>query len=192
MRILSLLALLLLLVGPAAAAPGRAKVFLKTDEALALAFPDAEIRKERIFLTPKQRKEAQELAKVEVENNMVYAYRAYRKGKYVGTAYFDAHLVRTFKETVMFAVGVDDTIQRFELLAFGEPIDYTPRGTWYAQFTGRKLDSDLSLKRGIRGVTGATLTAQATTDAARRVLALHEVTKSPASKPAPIARRTDG
>ena len=43
------------------------------------------------------------------------------------------------------------------------------------QYDGEKLDDDLSLKRDIRPVTGATLTARATTEAVRRVLAIHRV-----------------
>jgi len=59
--------------------------------------------------------------------------------------------------------------------SFLEPPDYIPREAWYRQFEGRGLDPDLDLKRAIRPVTGATLTARATTSAVRRVLALHRV-----------------
>ncbi|MDH3816392.1 MAG: hypothetical protein OEV48_17995 [Acidobacteriota bacterium] len=37
------------------------------------------------------------------------------------------------------------------------------------------MDDELALKRDIRPVTGATLTARATTEAVRRVLAIHAV-----------------
>ena len=107
-------------------------------------------------------------------------YVATRDGKVVGTAYFDAHKVRTKRQTLMIVVGLDHRIERIELLAFAEPEDYVPRGNWYGQFIGKRLDDELSMKRGIRGVTGATLTARATTAAARRVLALHEVVFGPA------------
>lgn len=50
-----------------------------------------------------------------------------------------------------------------------------PREEWYHQCDGEDLDDDLSLKRDIRPVTGATLTARATTEAVRRVLAIHQV-----------------
>ena len=66
-------------------------------------------------------------------------------------------------------------IERVEILAFSEPPEYIPRGKWYAQLVGRTLDDELDLKRGIKGVTGATLTARATVRAARRILALDEV-----------------
>jgi hypothetical protein len=59
------------------------------------------------------------------------------------------------------------------VLSFAEPPDYLPRKGWYEQFAGRELDDELRLDRGIRAVSGATLTATATTAAARRVLAVH-------------------
>ena len=59
------------------------------------------------------------------------------------------------------------------MLSFDEPPDYLPRVEWYAQFGGRRLAPETELGRGIRPVTGATLTARVTTDAARRALAVH-------------------
>ncbi len=156
---------------------GKGKVFLTQDEALKLAFPKCEIERKTRFLSEEERKQASKLAGkgVDVESRVVYVYEARRDGKLVGTAYFDAHVVRSLREVVMFVVGPERTIQRFELLSFAEPLDYVPRTKWYAQFVGKKLDSKLSLKGDIKGVTGATLTATATTKAARRTLALHEV-----------------
>ena len=72
----------------------------------------------------------------------------------------------------------DDTIRRIEVISFAEPLDYLPREGWYRQFDGRALDDELRLDRGIRAVTGATLTANATTAAARRVLAVHRIIES--------------
>ena len=66
-------------------------------------------------------------------------------------------------------------VGRLEVISFREPEEYMPRGNWYGQFQGRQLDRDLEVKRGIHPVTGATLTVRATTDAVRRVLALHQV-----------------
>jgi Na+-translocating ferredoxin:NAD+ oxidoreductase RnfG subunit len=151
------------------------RVFLTREEALRLAFPDCTIDKVTVYLTKEQRKLAEELAKGKIERGVVRAYQASKKGQVVGTAYFDTHKVRTHKQVVMFTVDKTAALRRVELLSFAEPIEYIPRGKWYAQFIGKKLDDKLSLKRSIRGVTGATLTARATTSAARRVLALHKV-----------------
>jgi hypothetical protein len=46
---------------------------------------------------------------------------------------------------------------------------------WAKQFQGKSLDPQLSLKGAIRPLSGATLTAHAMTDAARRGLALYQV-----------------
>ena len=75
----------------------------------------------------------------------------------------------------MVVVDPAGSIVRIEVLSFSEPEEYLPRAHWYQQFPGRRLDDELSLSRAIRPVSGATLTARATTEAARRVLALHRV-----------------
>lgn len=151
------------------------KVFLTLDEALELAFPKCEVERTTLYLTKPELKRAAKLAKVDVERALVRAYVARKDGELVGTAYFDRHEVRTLKEVVMFVVDPEARLQRIEVLAFGEPLDYLPRASWYAQFKGKQLDDKLSLKGAIKGVTGATLTAHATTNAARRVLAVHQV-----------------
>lgn len=162
-------------MGPTRAPAASSKVFLTVEEALRLAFPGCEIERRTVYLTEEQKQAAQELARVELESSIVRPYVATKKGKLVGRAYFDTHDVRTKRETVMIAVEPGGKILRLELLAFAEPVDYIPRGKWYGQFKGKRLDAGLSLKRDIKGVTGATLTARATTNAARRSLALHEV-----------------
>ena len=68
------------------------------------------------------------------------------------------------------------------MVSFREPLDYLPREGWYRQFDGEQLDDDLQLKRDIRPVTGATLTARATTEAVRRVLAIHQVAEGGADR----------
>jgi hypothetical protein len=104
---------------------------------------------------------------------LVTYYAATRGGREAGTAYFDTHLVRTQAETLMVVVLPGGAIGRIEVLSFSEPEEYLPRERWYAQFSGRVLDDELAMRRGIRAVSGATLTARATTEAARRVLAIH-------------------
>jgi len=158
-----------------AAVPAAAKVFVTVDEALKLAFPGCEVARRTAFLTPEQVRHARELAGSEVPSALLTYYAATRGGRPAGTAYFDTHRVRTLPETLMIVVDPQNRVSRIEVISFREPEEYLPRGAWYEQFLGKTLDPDLQLKRGIRPVTGATLTARATTDAVRRVLALHQV-----------------
>jgi hypothetical protein len=167
-----LLAALLALAG---APPGLSKVFLTVEEALDLAFPGAEITERTVFLSEEQLVRAEELAGVEIPSALVRAHVARRDGELVGTAYFDAHRVRTLPETLMIVVDPEGRVERVEVLSFNEPEDYLPREIWYDQLLERPLDEELRLGRGIRPVTGATLTARATTQATRRALAVHRV-----------------
>ena len=159
-----------------AAAALDARVFLTQEEALKLAFPGAAIEHKIAYLTTAQQHEAQKLSSDgELPGAIVSYYVGTKSGRSIGIAYFDTHVVRTMPETIMVVVDPSGLVERIEVLSFSEPEEYLPRAHWYEQFQGKPLDAELSLKRAIRPVTGATLTAHATTDAARRVLALDRV-----------------
>jgi hypothetical protein len=162
-----------------------AKANLTLEEALALAFGEAQVERGTLYLTDEQRARAEELAGSELGTGIVHPYTARKDGKVIGTAWIDTHRVRMLRQSLLVVVGPDQRVARVELLAFGEPEEYAPRGRWYAQFTGRKLDEELSTRRAIRGVTGATLTARATTAAVRRSLALQRVLDGEAPEPKP-------
>lgn len=170
--------ILVLLVAPVAAS-----VLLSVDEALKLAFPDCDVHRHSVFLTEAEMSAASELAGHPRSRALVIRYVAVRDDERSGTAYFDTHRVRTLDETIMVVVKPDGTIGRIEVVSFSEPPDYLPREGWYRQFDGRVLDDELELDRGIRAVTGATLTANATTSTARRVLAVHEVIEGRSDEP---------
>lgn len=172
------LALTLLGLGVGLAGPGAsAKVFLDQRAALALAFgEDARVERNAIFLSDAEMARARELAGkgVEIESALVTIYTGRSgAGALLGTAYFDAHRVRTLPETLMVVVSPEGTVARVEILAFTEPEEYKPRPAWLEQFHGRALDRELALRRGVHGITGATLSAEAVTEAVRRVLAIH-------------------
>ena len=154
-----------------------AAVYLTQDKALALAFPaGTTVLRQAVFLTDAQLAKAREAAGpgIPIESALVTRYTGKDAGgRIAGTAYFDTHRVRTLEETLMVVVGPDGKVARVEILAFGEPPDYLPKKAWLDQFKGHALDQDLSVKRGIRGITGATLSSQAATDAVRRILAIH-------------------
>ena len=156
-------------------APAKAKIFLTVDEALALVFPDCEVEQRTAYLTKAERARVKKIGRVEVPQSMLRYYVGRKDGRLVGTAYIEAHKVRTLKETVLVLIDPEAKIRRFEILSFAEPTEYIPRDTWYAQLIGCGLEDDVELNRGIRGVSGATLTARAATRSARRVLALHSV-----------------
>lgn len=165
----------LLLSTAAGEPPAALRSLLRLEQALELAFPGCEIERGTEYLTEEQLHEVERRAGTPLAGSIHHPYVATRDGALVGTAYVDTHRVRTLRESVLVVVDPRGRVGRVEVLSFAEPPDYLPGERWYAQFVGRPLDEELNLKRGIRGITGATLTAHATTDAVRRTLALHGV-----------------
>jgi len=148
--------------------------------ALARMFPPpVAIERESVFLTDAEARRVAETAGAGVPSKLVTRWVARDPapagGALRATAYVDTHLVRTLPETLMIVVDPAGRVLRVEVLAFDEPRDYEPSERWFRQFDGRALDGDLALKRGIRALTGATLSSRAATDAVRRALAVHAV-----------------
>ncbi|MBK8231696.1 MAG: FMN-binding protein [Candidatus Eisenbacteria bacterium] len=169
-RVGAAIGLLLLTVGS-----GEAKLLRSQEEALASVFPGCRIERLTVYPSEEQVAAASAAAGSPVRSSVVYPYVAWADSGLVGTAYFDTHIVRTLPEVLMIAVGPGGNLRRVEVLSFQEPPEYLPKAGWYAQFAGRVLDAELNLRRGIRPMTGATLSARSTVDAVRRVLALHRV-----------------
>jgi Na+-translocating ferredoxin:NAD+ oxidoreductase RnfG subunit len=156
-------------------AEAAATVLVTVEEAVSLAFQDAATARETLFLTDEQIARVADAGGGELSGAMVTRYVATASGEPIGYAYLDTHRVRTLPETLMVVLEPDGRVRRVEVVAFREPLEYIPRDSWYGQFEGERLSDELALKRDIRPVTGATLTARATTEAVRRILAIHEV-----------------
>ena len=148
---------------------------ISRDEALRSAFPGAAIRSAVVFLTDQEKEEVRKVSGTAVSTALVACYFAEKSGKEVGRAYLDTHVVRTKKESLMVILKPDGTLKRVEVVAFLEPSEYMPPERWYQQFEDQTLDENLKLERDIHAVTGATLTARATTEAARRVMAIDSI-----------------
>ena len=148
---------------------------LTREEALALAFPGASIRPERVFLTAEQQRRAAAAARVEVPTRLVARYLAARDGVPAGRAYVDTHIVRTKRESLLISLDPGGRVSRIDAIAFLEPEEYRAPDAFLDQYKGKTRGEDLRLQRAIRPIAGATLTARAVNDATRRVLAIDGV-----------------
>jgi FMN-binding domain len=167
---------LLLLVLAGACSPAAARVYMTQEEALRLAFPEPQTRERRtIYLDDAQAGKAASQAGVPIESRVVPYYVGKVGDQVIGYAFFDTHLVRTLPETVMIRLTPAGAITAIDILSFDEPEDYKVNPRWLDQFKGRRGDEPARLPAGIRAMTGATLSARAITDAARRVLALYQL-----------------
>jgi hypothetical protein len=160
----------------AASAPAEAKVFYAKDEALELAFPDADSVKPRDFyLTSEQKTRIEELATAPVSSSLLTVYEGRKEGAVTGYAIFDTHIVRTLPETFLVVLAPDGNVRATHVLAFYEPTDYLPSDRWLDLFKGRTPSEDLQVGRGIAAITGSTLSTRAVTSGIRRALAIHAV-----------------
>lgn len=174
-----------LLVALAALLPGAAggAVFETQDQALARVFPPpARVVRTTSYLSSEQVEAARKAAQAPVDSAIVTRYAAFAPdGAHVGTAYFDSHVVRTATEVLLVVVSPGGSVRSVDVLAFGEPQDYLPRGGWLKRVEGKRQEDGLFVGRALAHVTGATLTTHSISAALRRVLAVHTLLGEPAS-----------
>ena len=172
-------ALAFLLLGLLAAPRADAKVFHSQEEALELAFPEADrIDSQTYFITSRKKRAIEKLARSELESEIITLFSGWRGDELLGRASIDVHTVRTLPEAFMVVLSPAGQVTSLRVLAFYEPSEYMPTARWYGQFDGadqEKLSGGLRLGRDVHGVVGATLSARAVTRSVRRVLAFHSV-----------------
>jgi Na+-translocating ferredoxin:NAD+ oxidoreductase RnfG subunit len=161
-----------LALGVVAPVAARAEVLLTEQKALERAFPGAVTQRRTVYLTEEQVAAVEERARSRMPSAIVTVYEARSNGDLVGRAVLDTSVVRTMPATLLSVIAPDGTLKMALVLQFTEPPDYLPREGWLRTLEGHDLDDDLWPGRGVRRVTGATLTVQALTDAVRRALAL--------------------
>lgn len=145
---------------------------------VAAAYPEADSIWSRTgFLTEAELAQARSLAgaDVPIESALVTWFEVWEPAGDTVRVFFDSHRIRTHPQTLLIGVSGGGTVSRLQVMRFDEPPDYRAPEAWSAQLLGRGLDERLRLGAGIRGITGASLTARATVRAVRRVLALDAV-----------------
>jgi len=154
----------------------RAGALLSLEEALGLAFPQAErVVKRHVFLAGDKLERAERLGKVKIGSRLWTFYVGYEGGNPSGYAVLDTQVVRTLPETVMVVLDTKGKVRSVRLLAFYEPSEYMPSQRWLDQFRQADLGSDIRPGSGIQGITGATLSARSLSASVRRALAIYRV-----------------
>jgi hypothetical protein len=156
--------------------PAGADVVISERAALERAFPGAAFERRTLYLTEQQVGAVEKAAHSRLPSAVVTLFEAREDGGVLaGRALVDTHVVRTMPESVLVAVTPEGRLRMALVLQFGEPPDYLPREGWLRTLEGRGLDDELWPGRGVRRVTGATLTVQSLTEAVRRCLAIDAV-----------------
>jgi len=152
------------------------KVFYAKDEALELAFPEADRVETRTFiLSDAEHSRAERLARAPIDSKLFTLYAGWKDGQIVGYAAIESHTVRTMPESILVVLSPDGEVRSTVVLAFHEPLDYLPSNRWLRQFEGKGPPAELQPGRDIAGILGSTLTVQAVSQGVRKVLALFQI-----------------
>ena len=158
------------------ATAANATVFYSQQEALDLAFPNADrIETDTRVLSAEQVEAVEKSARSKLDSRIAKFYAAWKDDQVQGYAFIDVHTVRTLPEAFLVVLEPDGTVRSVRVLAFHEPLDYLPTKRWYEQFGGKTLREPLQVGNDVHAVVGATLSAQATTRGVRRSLAYYQV-----------------
>lgn len=153
-----------------------AKVFFALDEALKLAFPDADRVEPRTFILKEaELKRAEKLSRTRIDSNLFTFYVGSKNGRILGYAAIESHQVRTLPETILVVISPEGKVLSTVVLAFHEPLEYMPSDRWLGQLDQRGLTPGLWPGREIAGIFGSTLTVHAVTGGVRKVLALFQI-----------------
>lgn len=170
---------ILLAVAVGSPANSGAAPLLGQEQALERAFPGQEVRRRTLYLTAEQVAAVEQASRSRLPSAVVTVFEARSAGIVTGRAVLDTQRVRTMPATVLTVVEPDGRLRMALVLRFAEPPDYLPRPGWLETFEGKHLDDELWPGRGVRRVTGATLTVEALTRAVRRGLALVHIVLAP-------------
>ncbi len=146
--------------------------FPTLQQALENSFPGARIGVEDVLLTEAEQQRISELSGLVASNSYRLLRAADGEGILLGMATVSVHRIKTKRQSLLISWDEDGRLLRPQLLGFAEPRQYLPRANWFKQFDGLVLSSDLRLRSGIDGVSGATLSSRVAVSSAREALAL--------------------
>ena len=155
--------------------PAAAEKLVSKEQALAEAFPEAEVAKETLYLSEAEQQAIEERARAKVDSRLFTVYRARRDGAPAGYAFIDTRTVRSKPATFLVVLTPAGQVRQVRILAWMEPPDYRPGERWLGQFAERSLAPNLRLGGDVQAMGGATLSSRTLTDGVRRILAVHAV-----------------
>lgn len=158
-----------------------AGVYFTKDEALKMAFPEADsIEKKVVIVTDEQKKKIQELLHVKRVSRIYKYYAGTKNGKIMGYAKIDNVIGKSQPITFMVVLNLDGSIKMVEILAYRETQGGEIRQKRFRdQFKGKKVTDALRLNSDIRNISSATLSCRAITDGVRRIAAYLSVLAIP-------------
>lgn len=154
-----------------------ATTYLSEDEALALAFPEADhVEFKRALATREQRAQLQERLRRASTSRFFKYYIGRRDGRVTGYAVIGNVIGKHQPITYLIGFTPNQEISLIEIMAYRESYGYEIRSERFLkQFHGTDVDDSLVLNKDIRNIAGATLSCRALIRASRENLAMLSV-----------------
>jgi FAD:protein FMN transferase len=152
------------------------EVYLTPEEALKLAFPDAErLEKDVVKLGPAQKTRVEQRLGWRLEQSSYTVHRGFADGRPAGYAVIIEEIGKYKPITFLVKATPDFQVDRVDVLVYREPRGGEVRKRRFLhQFRGKTAQSPLRINRDIINITGATLSVRAMSAGVKRVLAVLE------------------
>lgn len=157
-----------------------AEKFLSAEDAVQLAFPEAEYRHHVVRISPEQKKQIEKQSGVRGVPKQQKLWVAQRGSNILGLVAVDQVIGK--HEYIDYAVALDTngTVRQVEILEYREHYGGQVRDPkWREQFRGKTSQSPLTLRKDIYNITGATLSCRHVTQGVKRVLATYDLVLRP-------------
>lgn len=147
------------------------------EEALRWALPGAEeIVAQEHELEPRRKKEVERKVGWQLKDTRFTFYEGRSNGKVVGYAFIDHEIGKHQPITFVVALDTEGKVRDVDVMIYRESIGGEIKGRRFLdQFHGRDASSPLKLGKDVDSITGATLSARATTRAVRKAIVLFDV-----------------
>lgn len=155
-----------------------AKLLVKPSEAITkfIGQTKYDIQEKSLLLTKDELLEVRKLSRTPCEDGL-FKYFILKNQDRTYFVPLITHRVRSKTQTSAVFINAQGVVEHVEIIAFNEPPKYTPQSSLLNQFKGKSLSDKMQPHKDITFISGATLTADATSKSIRIALALWHLKK---------------
>ncbi|CAB1213283.1 FMN-binding protein [Acinetobacter bouvetii] len=151
---------------------GHSAVYLTTEQAQQLMFPNSSMKKVTVHLT------ADQIKSLKKSSGIYYAFKADQVYKSSDGGWMVIDQVLGKHEMITYAVALTakGVVKQVEILQYNESYGGQVRdASWRQQFIGKTSASKLVLNQDIKNISGATLSSKHITDGVKRILQFYQL-----------------
>lgn len=151
--------------------------YFSPDDVKRQLFPDATAFQDETFtLSKEQRQSISKRTRTRVRFDKISLFKATKDNKHLGYVVIDEVYGKHEFITYAIALTPDHAVKQIEIMRYLETYGGEVRNpAWRAQFTGKRADDVLTVKKDIANISGATLSCVHIAEGVRRVLATMDI-----------------